>query len=787
MRFALPRPARLAATAALIAASLGAQTPPPRVLLVSEYGRIPAIAIIDSVFQRELTDSVRGIRYDAELLDVTRFRDSAFTTRTLAYLGQKYATDPPGVILAAGFQGVSLADRLRRQSFPHAAIVFLGVDERLLDSLPRNAPMTGVSLRYDFAGTARAIRILQPRVTRIVVISGLGAFDLQWLPVAHREIAAEGYAVRDLVGLPLRELCDSVARLPDNTAIVFVNIFRDREGNRYTGRQAGQAISRAASVPVYSVHDIGLDAGVVGGHLTSYRAQAEIAVRITRRVLAGESPASIPVVREGAQHYQFDWRQLRRWHFSERSLPPESQIFFREPTFYERFRLEVIGVALALIAQAALIAALLAARRRQRRAQAEVERRLRLEKLVSELSSSFVEIPIEQTEAAMQHWLSRLRESFEVDRARLARFRADGSLAHVTMSAAPAVTEGSEGLDLPSQQMPELVGRLYHGGQLRVASVDRELTDYPADRELLRRLGTRSVLALPLPGKDRALGAISLGMLQRERVWTDAEVQELTLVAEVFSNVLRRQDAEAEIDRQSQVAAHASRVATLGELAASLAHELNQPLTAILSNANAARRFLEADPPDLAEVRSTLADIAADDRRASDIIARMRAMLRRGELVRRPLDLNELVADAVRLAAGDAVLKQVRIDTRLASSLPPVEGDPVQLQQVVLNLVLNGLDASADQPHPRFVTLTTARSGEEVSVSLRDRGKGIPVNALKRIFEPFYTTKDSGLGMGLSISRSIVEAHGGRIWAANNEDGGATVAFAIPVKNGSAA
>ena len=784
---AVPKSALVAAALALLGGRLAGQALPGRVLLVSEYGRIPAIAIIDSVFQHELPDSARGIRYDRELLDVARFGDSAYIRRTLAYLGDKYAADPPGVILAAGFQDVALADRLRRQSFPRAAIVFLGVDERLLDSLPRDVPMTGVSLRYDFAGTARAIRQIQPGVTRIVIVSGVGAFDLQWLPVARREIAGAGYQVSELVGLTLKELTDSVARLPSNTAIVFVNIFRDREGNRYTGRQAGQAVSRAASVPMYSVHDIGLDAGVVGGHLASYSSQAHLADAVTLRILAGESPSTIPVIREGAQHYQFDWRQLQRWHLSERNLPAGSQIFYREPSFYQRYRTQVLGISLALLAQAALIAALLAARRRQRGAQAEVERRLRLERLVSELTGSFVEVPLEQTEAAIQHWLRRLRESFEVDRVRLARFRPDGSLAHVTMSTSVEVVEETEGLDLPGPQMPELIGRLFHGGQLRVASVDRELTGFPADRELLQRLGTRSVLALPLPGKDRAVGAISLGMVQRERTWSDGEVQELTLVAEVFSNVLRRQDAEAEIDRQSQVAAHASRVATLGELAASLAHELNQPLTAILSNANAARRFLDATPPNLAEVRSTLADIAADDRRASDIITRMRAMLRRGELERRPLNLNDLVVDAVRLAAGDAVMRQVRIDTRLAPAIPPIEGDPVQLQQVVLNLVLNGLDASAEQPHPRIVTLTTAGNGEEASVSLRDRGAGIPDNALKRIFEPFYTTKDSGLGMGLSISRSIVEAHGGRIWATNNDDGGATVAFAIPVSNGTTA
>jgi signal transduction histidine kinase len=754
-------------------------------LLLSEYGRIPVIALVDSVLGHTLPDSALGITYDSELLEVARYGDSAYATRALEYLGRKYAADPPDIILAAGFQAVWLADRLRRQSFPRASIVFLGVDERLLDSLPRGVSLTGVSLRYDFDGTARAIRLLQPEVSHIVLIAGVGPFDLQWLPVAHREIAALGYDITELVGFPLGALHDSVARLGKSTAIVYVNVFRDRLGIRYTSRSVGMDLAGAASVPLYSVHDIGLGTGMVGGRLVRYGEQARLAAGLVRRIFAGEPASGIPVVSAGPPVYAFDWKALRRWGLSEGNLPPGSVVLFREASLYEQYRLEVLGIGLALLFQAGLIAALLAARRRQRRAQTEAERRLKLEQLVSGLSGSFVEVPIEQTDDAIQHWLTRLRESFEVDRVRLARFRSDGSLAQVTSSVGPAVTMmGRLALDLPSNQMPELVGRLFYGGELRVASVDRELTAYPGDRQLLQSLGTQSILALPLPGKDRPVGAISLAMVQRERAWTEAEVQELRLVAEVFSNVLRRQDAEAEMDRHAQEAAHAGRVATLGELAASLAHELNQPLTAILSNANAARRFLEAAPPNLQEVREILADIAADDRRASDVIQRIRAMLRKGELDRRGLDLNELVTDAVRLVSSDAVLRQVRIDEQLADSAIQISGDRVQLQQVVINLLLNGLDVSAGLAHPRRIVIGTGVLNQEATVTLRDWGSGIPTEALSHIFEPFFTTKRAGLGMGLSISRSIVEAHGGRIWAANNSDGGATVGFAIPRSDG---
>jgi signal transduction histidine kinase len=238
---------------------------------------------------------------------------------------------------------------------------------------------------------------------------------------------------------------------------------------------------------------------------------------------------------------------------------------------------------------------------------------------------------------------------------------------------------------------------------------------------------------------------------------------------------------ELEAQRTRDEMAHFTRVSTMGELTASLAHELSQPLTGILANAQAAQRLLAATPPNLEEVRASLGDIVADDRRAGDIIRRLRELLKKSEPRRMVLDLNALVEDVVKLVGSDALSRSVSITVDPDPALPPLRADRVQLQQVVLNLLMNAMEAMATTPEgARAVSIRTqCLDGQAAHVSVKDAGPGITEDALARIFEPFYTTKPDGMGMGLSIARSIVEAHGGRLWATGNPSGGATFHFTV--------
>jgi two-component system sensor kinase FixL len=252
----------------------------------------------------------------------------------------------------------------------------------------------------------------------------------------------------------------------------------------------------------------------------------------------------------------------------------------------------------------------------------------------------------------------------------------------------------------------------------------------------------------------------------------------------IFMFIEDRTDHYA-LRRSQQDLAHVTRVSTIGELAGSLAHELNQPLTAILSNVHAALRFMATEPIDVAEVREILNDVVQDDYRASEIIRRVRAVVKKGDPELALIDLAGVVHDAVVLLHSDAILRKTRVIVDLCEDPPTVYGDKVQLQQVTLNLLLNAFDAMSDAlPGERVVSVMLSRDGDGVvRLSVHDRGRGIAQGKLDSIFTPFHTSKPHGLGLGLSISRSIVEFHGGRLWAENNPDRGATFHVTLPAAN----
>jgi C4-dicarboxylate-specific signal transduction histidine kinase len=222
----------------------------------------------------------------------------------------------------------------------------------------------------------------------------------------------------------------------------------------------------------------------------------------------------------------------------------------------------------------------------------------------------------------------------------------------------------------------------------------------------------------------------------------------------------------------------------MGQLTSALAHELNQPLGAILRNAEAAEIFLQQQNPDLQEIRAILADIRKDDQRAGSVIDRLRSLLKRRSLELKPLNLGELLHETVKLAESDARARQVSLTLELPEKMPAVRGDRVHLQQVLLNLILNGMDAMANGAKPgRLLTVRaeTAKDGN-VEVSVSDCGTGIAPDKIDRLFEPFFTTKAEGMGMGLAISQTIIEAHGGEIWGGNKAGRGAVFIFTLPVE-----
>jgi len=257
-------------------------------------------------------------------------------------------------------------------------------------------------------------------------------------------------------------------------------------------------------------------------------------------------------------------------------------------------------------------------------------------------------------------------------------------------------------------------------------------------------------------------------------------IQSGLIIALVVQN-RRRRWAEREAHQRREELSHMTRVATMGELTASLAHEINQPLAAILSNAQAAQRLLALEEKDWGEIREILADIAADDLRAGEVIRRMRTLLRKGESYPTVLDMNDIVAEVLGLVRGEMILHNVSLSLELSSDPLLTHGDRIQLQQVLLNLVVNALDAMKETSgRSRRLVVRTQAAGRSGEVSVQDSGAGVPADKLEQVFEPFVTTKPHGLGLGLSICRSIIQAHGGHIGCRNDPNRGATFWFTLP-------
>ena len=251
-------------------------------------------------------------------------------------------------------------------------------------------------------------------------------------------------------------------------------------------------------------------------------------------------------------------------------------------------------------------------------------------------------------------------------------------------------------------------------------------------------------------------------------------------------DISKRKQAELEAARQRNQMAHLSRVTMLGELSGSIAHELNLPLSAILCNAQAAQRIIANGHADLAEVREILNDIVSEDKRAGEVIRHLRLWLKKGEVQQHSLRINEVVQDVLKLIRSDLVNQRVTADVELARNLPTITGDPVQLQQVLVNLVVNACDAMSNRTIPeRRLLIRTGiqnRNGSSaVTVSVTDRGSSITEEKMEQIFEPFFTTKPKGMGLGLSVCRTIIGAHRGKLWATNNADRGATFHFSLPI------
>ena len=347
----------------------------------------------------------------------------------------------------------------------------------------------------------------------------------------------------------------------------------------------------------------------------------------------------------------------------------------------------------------------------------------------------------------------------------------DGIFSHDMEGTITYWNRGAE--DLYGWQRADALGKLSHRLLAKSFPVPREQIDAE-----LRRTG-RWEGEIVCSKKDGSRVIVdSRWVLQRDRQGQPA------VILETNNNITERKQAEEALRQAQSNLERLNRVMLMGEMTASIAHEINQPIAAAITNASACLRWLAAQPPDMVEAREALGRIIRDGNRASEVIARIRALIRKVPPRRTRLNINEAILEVIALTDGDLRRSGITLQTRLSSALPPVAADRVQLQQVMLNLIANAIEAmsgSADEPH-ELTMVSGANNSGDVFVEVRDSGPGLDPASLDSLFDPFYTTKPEGMGMGLAISRSIVEAHGGRLSAAPNQPRGAVFRFTLPIE-----
>lgn len=525
------------------------------------------------------------------------------------YLHAVYADNAPDLIVCIGAAAAVFIQRYRKQLFPTAPMLFTAVEQRRIQFANLTENDTVVAVRHDFRFLFESFLRIAPETRVIAMVNGNSPNELVWQDEMRRELKPleTRIDIRWYDELSFSEMLKKIAALPEHSAIFWFQMIIDGNGVAHEGDTALRSLYAVAKAPIFTTDEAFFGREIIGGPMHSPIETGRRTALVAMRILGGEKPGDIKTPPSDFQPPRYDWRQLQRWNISERLLPPDAKIDFREPTMWESYRLQIILVCAIVLAQATLISLLLQERRR--RYYAEVQSR---------------------------------------------------------------------------QRMSEL--------------------------------------------------------------------------------------------------AHVNRFSMAGELTASIAHEINQPLGAIRANAETAQLMVDSIAPEIHEIREIIADIRRDEHRASEVIVRLRSLLKKAPFEWRDVDLNDILNETLEFLSALAVGQQVDVGKSLHAGPLPIKGDRIQLQQVILNLIVNAMDAmSGMATADRRVTVGTRRNGDFAVATISDAGPGIPTDKLAEVFEPFFTTKPQGMGMGLSIARTIVEAHGGQLWAENLAGRGAAFHIRFPL------
>lgn len=710
---------------------------PRRVLIIHSFGQeFAPFDTMSSTFRTELArQSSEPLEFYESSIETARFTAIGNDGPLLAYLQTLFADRRLDLIVTIAEPATHFAIRHRPELFPQTPLLAL-VDHRQSDLVLATTNATIIPVHVRIPVLVENILEVLPDTTNVLMVLGASPFEQYWNDLCRREFAPFTNRIHFtyLSEQTLEQIGVRASELPPNSAVLYGMLAVDGAGVPYEQERALKSLYRQANAPLFGTFQSQLGHGIVGGRLISLEASGRLAAQTGLRLLQGEPPHTIRLRSSETVKLAYDWRELRRWNINPDRLPPDSDVRYRMPTFWEEYKWQLIGIHALCLIEGILIFALLRGRRRLRRTQGK-------------LRQSEARLSLATNSAKVGVWSWNLQSD--------------------AIDATPECKAMFGFAAEQSVNFTQFLERVHPDDRPTVQRAVVEAMDHKAVYD------TQYRIVLP-NGTIRWIAARGRGQ------YSDDAAKEML---GVVLDITERKQTEAETQRHRQELAHVSRVSIMGELSASMAHELNQPLTAILTNAQAAQRFMAAGTADMDEFREILKDIAYDTTRARDVIRHLRALVKKSEPDFAQLDIGETIRQVIGFLHGDIVARNVRVSLELASQLPPIHGDRTQLQQVIINLLLNAFDALNGNPvSERLVVVTAVQdSPQSVRVSVQDLGAGIPPDKLNIIFDPFYTTKREGMGMGLSVTRSIIESHQGRIWAENRPEQGAILYFTLPV------
>lgn len=712
-----------------------AQERPSRILFLHAFNySFPATTAVGEAARKRLLDQTpRKLEIDGEFLDLARSAGPDHEERVVSFLRDKYARSPPDVIMTAGSLALPFIVKHRARFSPATPVVFTGISPATYSASQAPSDVTGIVTEFNLGKTLSLAEALQPGPRRVVMIAGSGVVDRRWQAEARKVM--DDWPVRHdvtfLFELPYDALVARLAEVPADAIVIVLTVFGDGTGKTFVPAEVATALANISPAPVYSPYDTYLGNGTVGGFIETFESVGIAAADVVLEILSGTAPTSLPPRTNPGQQYRVDARAMERWNLNERNLPAGTMVLFKSPTTWEKHG-NLLLAALGICAvQSAAVSALLFQRRRRRRAETLLKE--------SEERMTFTAASVN---VALWQFDRETNELWATEHSRtLFGLGEDVPLTRDAFLA--AIHPEDRGVAINSLS--------------KTSSAQSAVADVRVDRD----------------GEQRWIR-----IRARSQADPDGNASQLS---GIFIDITDQKTAELEAALQRQEVAHLMRVSLLGELSGAIAHEINQPLTAIQSNAETGLDLLAASSPDLAELRDVLQDIVDDNRRASEVIQRLRNLLKKGETAKAPVNVNKLINSTLALLRSELISRRISINLALGPSAETV-ADPVQLQQALLNLLVNAMDAMVAMPAgERIVTLTTSVSMETVEVRISDCGPGIPQDAASRLFEPFFTTKHHGLGLGLPICSTIVEAHGGQISLENGDGGGAVARLLLPV------